>query len=89
MTPILPLLCVALFVYAIVQSTKKLRTAAYGFLAAALSIGAVYGLAVALSLNEEIMAHAAVIVMFVIMAYVAWAHSRTTRRAGSQSKPDT
>jgi hypothetical protein len=89
LTPIIPLLCVALFVYAIVQSTEKLRTVAYGLLAAALTIGAVYGLTVALRLNEDIMAHVAVAVMWVIMAYVAWAHSRTTRRAGSQSKPNT
>ena len=88
MTPILPLLCVALFVYAIFQSRKKSRTVAYGLLAAALSIGAVYGLTVALRLNEEIMALVAVPIMFVIMAYVAWTHSRTTRRAGLQSKPD-
>jgi hypothetical protein len=39
----------------------------------------VYGLTVALSLNEEIMAHVAIPVMFVIMTYVAWAHSRATR----------
>jgi uncharacterized membrane protein YoaK (UPF0700 family) len=87
-TPIVPLLCLAVFVYAIVQSTKKLRTAAYGLFAAALTLGAVYGLTVVLRLNEEIMAHVAVPVMFLMMAYVAWTHSRATRKAGLQSKPD-
>lgn len=67
---------------------KKLRTAANGLLAGALSVVAVYGLSVVLHLNEEIMAHVAVPVMLVIMAYVAWTHSRATRKAGLQSKPD-
>jgi hypothetical protein len=83
--PIFPLLCLAVIVYAVVQSNRKLRTAGYGVLALAVSVGVLYGLTVGLRLNAEIMGHVAVPVMFVIAAYVAWTHSRATRKSAPQS----
>lgn len=80
MTSIVPLLCLALMVYSVVRSLRKLRTLLYGVLAIAVTLGVVFALMKALSLNEAIMGHVAAALIFIIPAYVMWTHARSTQK---------
>jgi hypothetical protein len=82
-TSIVPLLCLALMVYAVVHSRRKLRTVLYGVLAIAGTLGVVFALVKVLSLNEAIMGHVAAVLVFVIPAYVTWTHARSTQKTVS------
>jgi hypothetical protein len=85
MTSIVPLLCLALMIYSVVRSRRKLRTLLYGVLAIGGTLGVVFGLVKALSLNEAIMGHVAFVLIFIIPAYVTWAHARSTEKTLTES----
>lgn len=86
MTSIVPLLCLALMVYSVVRSLRKLRTLLYGVLAIAGTLGVVFGLGAAFSLNAAIMGHVALVLIFVIPAYVMWTHARSTQKIAPAQK---
>ena len=80
MISIAPLLCLALMVYSVVKSRRKLRTLLYGVLAIAGTIGVVFALVKGLSLDEAVMGHVAAALIFIIPAYVTWTHARSTQK---------
>jgi cobalamin biosynthesis protein CobD/CbiB len=80
MTSIVPLLCLVLMVYSVVRSLRKLRTLLYGVLAIGVTLGVLFILGWALSLNAAIMGHVAFVLVFVIPAYVMWTHARSTEK---------
>lgn len=83
MTAVVPLLCLSLMIYSVVRSRRKLRTFLYGVLAIAGTLGVIFALVKALSLNEAIMGHFAFVLIFIIPAYVTWTHSRETEKSAT------
>lgn len=79
MTSIVPVLCLALMIYSVVRSHRKLRTFLYGVLAIGGTLGGVFVLMKTLSLDEVIMGHVAFVLIFIIPAYVMWAYARSTK----------
>jgi hypothetical protein len=80
MASIVPLLCLTLMVYSVIHSRRKLRTLLYGLPAIAGTLGVVFALVKTLSLDEAAMGHVAVELIFVIPAYLVWAHARSTQK---------
>lgn len=80
MTSIVPLLCLALMIYSVVRSLRKLRTLLCGVLAIGATLGVIFALMKALSLDEAITGHVAFVLLFVIPAYVMWTHARSTQK---------
>jgi Flp pilus assembly protein TadB len=76
-------------IYSVVRSGHKLRTLLYGVLAIAGTLGVVFALVKALSLNEAIMGHVAFALIFIIPAYVMWTHARSSQKpvVSSNSSP--
>jgi len=81
MHSIVPLLLIILMIYAVVRSKRKSRTALYGLLTLAVTIGVLLGLTELLKLNAAIMGHVTFGVMLVVTAYVMWTHARFTEKA--------
>jgi uncharacterized membrane protein YfcA len=84
MNSIVPLLLVLLMIYSVIHSKRKLRTALYGLLTLAVTIGVLAGLTQLLKLNGAIMGHVTFGVMFVVTAYVMWSHARFTEKASQK-----
>ena len=87
MTVIVPLLCLSLMVYSVVQSRRRLWTIFYGLLAIIGVLGLTQVLVTTLSLNGGIMAVVAVQLIFIVPAYVMRTHAVSTR--SPIPKPDT